>query len=64
VWDWYFYVATKQLGFTEERFWRMTLRKLIILWKQHCEFNNNQPKVEEAQSDGEVHIDEMSFWDL
>jgi len=41
----------------------MTLRKLIILWKQHCEFNNQQ-KVEEAQSDGEVHIDEMSFWDL
>lgn len=35
---WYLYIATVEMGIPEERFWRMTMRKFDLIWKQHLEF--------------------------
>lgn len=39
-------MATVEMGIPEERFWRMTMRKLNLLWKQHMKFKYPQPKEE------------------
>ncbi|MGG1916051.1 hypothetical protein ABFY54_29040 [Priestia megaterium] len=40
------------------------MRKLLILWKQHCSFNNAQSVAVEDKSNERASIDELSFWDL
>lgn len=60
-------MATQKLNFSEEKFWRMTMRKLDILWKKHLEIeypqSSNGQKANKKGNDtsGKVSIDNLSF---
>jgi hypothetical protein len=45
-----------QLGFTEYEFWRITPRKLLLIWDEHCKFNGWKKEEEK-----DVYIDELSW---
>jgi hypothetical protein len=36
--DYWIYIGTVHLNRREEEIWRMTPRKLLALWEQHCVF--------------------------
>lgn len=53
-----------QLNIPEERFWKMTLRKLGALWDEHVKFSNegqegsSQPK-SALDDDEEITLDQI-----
>lgn len=55
-WDRLFYIGTIVLKMSEEKFWRTTSRKLLMLWDVHCKFNGLGEQEEEIQ---EVFIDQI-----
>ncbi|MHB7975570.1 hypothetical protein FDC22_06025 [Clostridium botulinum] len=59
-WSWLFYIGKVQLGFSEREFWKLTLRKLLLTWEEHCKFNG-WTKKEEKEREDDVYIDQCSW---
>lgn len=54
-WEWLYYIGRVQLGFSEDEFWRLTARKLLLTWDEHCKFNGWK------KEEKEVYIDELGW---
>ncbi|MCD3217827.1 hypothetical protein G8S55_11425 [Clostridium botulinum C] len=48
------------MGFTDKEFWKLTLRKLLATWEQHCKFNG-WTKEEEKEKEQDVYIDQVNW---
>lgn len=61
--DWYYYIATVQLGMSEDEFWRSTPRKVTALWDLHMDFKGiSKAGNKDSNEDNKVSfIDEIPF---
>lgn len=57
-WKWLFYIAKVELNFTEKEFWRLTPRKLLAVWDEHCRFHGLN---KEDRKTRDVYIDQVGW---
>ncbi|WP_163249848.1 hypothetical protein [Clostridium niameyense] len=48
------------MKFSEEEFWKLTLRKLLLIWNEHCKFNK-WTKDDDINKKNDVYIDQINW---